>query len=110
MSNHFSEKITRALGSPASLAIHTILFIGVFFLPYLGFSFDRVLLGLTTIVSLEAIYLSLFIQMTVNRNTESLQGVEEEIGEIQEDIGEITEDIDELYQEEIENQEAEEIV
>ncbi len=108
---HFSsEKITRALGSPASLVVHTILFIGAFLLPYFGFSLDRVLLGLTTIVSLEAIYLSLFIQMTVNRNTESLEGVEEEIEEIQEDIGEITDDIDELYQEEIANQETEEIL
>ena len=37
-----------------------------------GINFDRVLLILTTIVSLEAIYLSIFIQFTkVNKNAEN---------------------------------------
>lgn len=50
---------------------------------------------LTTAVSLEAIYLAIFIQMTVNRTTESLAGVEEDIDDIQEDIDDIQEDVSE---------------
>lgn len=61
---------------------------------------EIVLLVLTTAVSLEAIYLAIFIQMTVNRNTASLAEVEEDIDEIQEDIDEIQEDIDEIEEEE----------
>ena len=51
--------VTRAVGSIWSVIIHTILFVGAFCLVLLGFSIDRVLLVLTTIVSLEAIYLSI---------------------------------------------------
>ncbi|KKW19501.1 MAG: hypothetical protein UY63_C0012G0010 [Parcubacteria group bacterium GW2011_GWA2_51_10] len=95
--------VTRAIGSPASIAIHTIIFIAAFLLAYTEFiTFDRMLLLLTTIVSLEAIYLSLFIQMTINYTTESLEEVSEDIEEMQEDIGEIQEDVDEL-QEDVED-------
>ncbi len=90
---------TRWVGSPASIVIHTILFVGAFFVTIERIvSFDRMLLFLTTIVSLEAIYLSIFIQMTINYTTQSIQEVEEDIGEIQEDIGEIQEDVDELQE------------
>lgn len=46
------------------------------------------MLILTTAVSLEAIYLAIFIQMTVNRTSESLEEVEEDIEDLQEDIEE----------------------
>lgn len=67
---------------------------------------DRMLLLLTTVVSLEAIYLSIFIQMSLNFTRESLAEVEEDIDEIQEDVGEIQEDVDEIQEdvEEIEEQ------
>jgi len=95
--------LTRAIGSPLSIVIHTVLFIGAFMLAYEDYiTFDRMLLLLTTIVSLEAIYLSLFIQMTINYTTESLEEVSEDIEEMQEDIGEIQEDVDEL-QEDVED-------
>ncbi len=103
--------ITRWVGSPSSIAIHTILFAASFLAVTEGIMpFDRMLLVLTTIVSLEAIYLSLFIQMTINYTTESLEEVSEDIEEIQEDIGEIQEDVDELQEdvEEITEDEAEE--
>lgn len=91
--------ITRAVGSPLSILIHTGLFAASLFVATEGYiSFDRMLLVLTTIVSLEAIYLSLFIQMTINYTTESIQEVGEDIEEIQEDIGEIQEDVDELQE------------
>ena len=56
------------------------------------------LLVLTTVLSLEAIYLAIFIQMSLNRTRESLAGVEVDIGEIQEDVGEIQEDVGEIQE------------
>ncbi len=92
----FSEKVTRLIGSTGSLVVHTILFAGAIGLIFFGVSTDSVLLVLTTIVSLEAIYLSIFIQITVNRHAESLEDVEEDLDEIQEDVKEISEDVDEI--------------
>jgi peptidoglycan hydrolase CwlO-like protein len=60
------------------------------------------LLVLTTVVSLEAIYLSIFIQMSVNKTTQHIEFIQEDVNEIQEDIDEIQEDIDEI-QEDIED-------
>lgn len=95
--------VTRWVGSPASLVVHTILFIGSFLAVHFGYiQFEEMLLVLTTIVSLEAIYLSLLIQMTINYTTESIEEVSEDIEEMQEDIGEIQEDVDEL-QEDVED-------
>ena len=93
--------VTRAIGSVGSLVVHTVLFIGAFILVLLGFSFERVLLVLTTLVSLEAIYLSIFIQMSVNYQAQTIASVEKDIEEIQEDVEEISEDVDEI-QEDIE--------
>ena len=98
--------ITRAIGSPLSVVIHTALFAGSFAIVWLGtLSFDRMLLVLTTIVSLEAIYLSLFIQMTVNYTTSTIKEVEHDIDEIQEDIDEIQEDVEEMQEDVEEMQE-----
>ena len=95
--------MTHLVGTPQSIIIHTFLFAAAFFAYYLGIQFETVLLVLTTIVSLEAIYLSLFIQLSVNHATESLEDVEEDIDEIQEDVqgleggfGEIAEDVEGL--------------
>ena len=83
-----SIKLTDWVGTPLSLIIHSLLFVGIFSLRYFGVTTDYILLILTTAVSLEAIYLSIFIQMTVNRATESLEEVEEDIEGIQEDVSE----------------------
>lgn len=61
-------------------------------------TFDRMLLVLTTVVSLEAIYLAIFIQMSLNRTRESLAEVEQDIDEIQEDVDEIQHDVDEIQE------------
>jgi uncharacterized protein YoxC len=92
-----STAITDWMGSTQSIIIHTFFFIGIFALYFFGFEIDQIMLILTTAVSLEAIYLSLFIQMTVNRNTARLEDVTEDIEEIQEDVGEIGGDMDELH-------------
>ncbi len=105
-------KISSWIGSIQSLLLHTFIFVVSFGLVLFGVAFERVLLTLTTILSLEAIYLSIFIQMSVNRNQKSLEitqqdveeiqkdveGISEDIEEIQEDVEEISEDIEEIQE------------
>ena len=95
---NISKKITYSIGSPTSIILHTIFFVGIFTLNLFGVSFENILLVLTTIVSLEAIYLSIFIQMTVNKHREDLEEVSEDIGEIQEDVDAIQEDVDAIQE------------
>lgn len=91
--------VTHWVGSPASIVTHTILFILSFASAAAGWvSFDRMLLVLTTIVSLEAIYLAIFIQMTLNITNEAVEDISEDVDEIQEDIDEIQEDVDEIQE------------
>ncbi len=91
--------ITKAVGSPKSIIVHTILFALSFFAAFSGYiTFDRMLLILTTIVSLEAIYLAIFIQMTINYQGQDIAEVQEDIDEIQEDVEEISEDVGELQE------------
>ncbi len=91
--------ITRWVGSLQSIVVHTFLFLACFGAVVTGvLQFDRMLLVLTTVVSLEAIYLSIFIQMTINYTTAHLEEVGQDIDEIQEDIGEIQEDVDEIQE------------
>lgn len=92
----WERNFTKWVGSRASVVIHTIFFAVMFGLSFFGIKFDTVLLVLTTVVSLEAIYLSIFIQMTVNENTQSLEEVEEDIEGIAEEVEEISEDIEEI--------------
>ena len=93
-----AEKATKWIGSTTSLIVHTILFTIAFVLPFFGIGFDRVLLVLTTVVSLEAIYLSIFIQMSVNKNTQDIEVIQEDVEEIQEDVDEIQKDVDEIQE------------
>lgn len=92
----WEKKFTKWVGSRTSVILHTIFFLVTFSLIVFGFNTETVLLILTTVVSLEAIYLSIFIQMSVNQNTESLEIVEEDLEDIVEEVGEISEDIDEI--------------
>ena len=91
-----SERFTAWIGSLASIIVHTILFVAAFVFVLFGAPLNTVLLVLTTAVSLEAIYLALFIQMSVNKNTQSLADVEVDIEEIAEDVEGIEKDIDEI--------------
>lgn len=88
--------VTKWIGSIWSVLVHTILFAGAFILALFGVPLDRVLLILTTIVSLEAIYLSIFIQMSVNYQAKALATVEKEIDEIAEDVEDIQENVEEI--------------
>jgi peptidoglycan hydrolase CwlO-like protein len=96
------EKAITWIGSVPSLIFHSCVFIAFFVLTVVAASSrDLILLVWNTLVSLEAIYLAIFIQFSVNRNTMSLREVEEDIDEIQEDVEELGEDVDEI-QEDIE--------
>ncbi|MCC2590068.1 DUF1003 domain-containing protein [Chryseobacterium sp. MFBS3-17] len=95
------EKIANGImwwvGSVPSLVVHTVLFLTAFLLPAFGLvNFDKMLLTLTTILSLEAIYLAIFIQMSVNKSSEHIEVLREDVTEIQEDIEDIQEDIEEI--------------
>jgi len=93
--------VTRWVGSGSSLVIHTLLFAGSFLAVYTHIVyFDRMLLILTTVVSLEAIYLAVFIQMTLNLQGQSIAEVSADVGEIQEDVEELQGDVEDISVEE----------
>lgn len=105
-----SIRTTNWIGTPASLVAHTMLFVAIFGLQYAGWTFDQILLVLTTAVSLEAIYLAIFIQMTVNRHAEQLaevgedvEDIQEEVEDLGEDVVEISEDIEKIQEEQTED-------
>ena len=92
-----AEGVTWWIGSIPSLIAHTLFFIISFLLPILNIvEFDKMLLILTTVVSLEAIYLAIFIQMSVNKSHEKIEDIQEDIEVISEDIEDIQEDIEEI--------------
>lgn len=105
-SNRAIEKITTGVGSVPSLIVHTVFFFLILLVGALQIlSWDLVLLVLTTGVSLEAIYLAIFIQMSVNQQSKVIKDVEQDVDEIkidvdeiQEDVGEIQEDVDEIQE------------
>ena len=99
MLDKMADSVISWIGSTASLVFHTLLFITSFLLPLFKLvDFEEMLLVLTTIVSLEAIYLSIFIQMSVNKSNKHIEVIKEDVNEIQEDIDEIQEDIDEIQE------------
>ncbi len=94
--NSSSSQFTQWIGTPSSIIVHTILFAGIFTLSFFGVSTEEILIILTTAVSLEAIYLSIFIQMSINKNSVSLQAVEEDVDEIAKDVDELQEDVEDI--------------
>jgi uncharacterized membrane protein len=93
---NFDEIVTNWMGSIPSIIIHTVLFCLFLLSPFLGYDLEKSLLVLTTIVSLEAIYLALFIQISINRQSQTIEEVSEDIEEIQEDIEEVSEELEEM--------------
>jgi biopolymer transport protein ExbB/TolQ len=81
-------QIINSMGSIASLIVHTVLFV----LAWLFTDF----LFLTTVVSLEAIYLSILIQMSVNFQSKKLQSIQENVEDIQENVEDIQENVEEI--------------
>ncbi|MBI2595703.1 DUF1003 domain-containing protein [Candidatus Daviesbacteria bacterium] len=98
-----SNRMTGWIGTPQSVILHTLFFAGCFILPFYGVKIEDVLLVLTTAVSLEAIYLAIFIQMTVNRTSESLEEVQEDVKELGEEVEDISDDIEDIQEDEEED-------
>jgi uncharacterized protein YoxC len=99
----FSEKLITWIGSMQSLVVHTIFFSSIFILGFSGIlDTEKVFSVTTNILSIEAIYLAIFIQMTVSKHSEDLEEVSEDIDEIQKDVDEIQKDVDEI-QEDVED-------
>ncbi|MEM1311910.1 MAG: hypothetical protein AAGF07_00395 [Patescibacteria group bacterium] len=97
--NYFEDltfRITKWVGTSASIILHTLFFIGIFGLAVFGVDVDSILLILTTAVSLEAIYLAIFIQMSVNKSNASILDIQEDVEEIQEDVEDIQEDVEDI--------------
>jgi uncharacterized protein YoxC len=83
------------VGSPASLVLHTVIFAACFIAALAGWvGWALMLTVLTNVVSLEAIYLAIFIQFSVNQQAKSLKGVEEDVESIQEDVEELGEHVE----------------
>lgn len=95
---NFAHRATGWVGSTSSLLVHTLIFIIAITLIFFNIDVDKVLLILTTAVSLEAIYLAIFIQMSVNKNTDSIVSIQEDVAEIEEDIDEIAEDVEDIVE------------
>lgn len=95
---NFALKITKWIGSIWSIVIHTLVFLFFISLIVAGYDANKVMLVLTTLVSLEAIYLSLFIQMTVNKHSEDIAEISEDVEDIQEDIDEMQEDVEDIQE------------
>jgi hypothetical protein len=89
--NSFLTNLPLWIGSKGSILIHTLFFIGIFSLQYIGVDYNTIMLILTTLVSLEAIYLSIFIQMSVNVSNTQVMNMQDEI---QNDIEDVDKDLD----------------
>jgi uncharacterized membrane protein len=92
-----TEKLTYWIGTPQSVLLHTIFFSLFLASPFiLKTDPDFTLSLLTNIVSLEAIYLAIFIQMSVNRSDASIDKIQEDMTDLSEDVEDIQKDIEQI--------------
>ena len=91
-------KFTQWFGTIQSLFIHTLFFISFFVLYFFGWTISEILMDLTLILSLEAIYLSIFILMGVNLQNKNIDEMKENVDEMKENVEEIQEDMEELQE------------
>lgn len=96
------QKLIAWVGTTHSLILHSIFFVVMMCLPFFGVDSSLSLLILTTVVSLEAIYLNIFIQMGVNRHADEqkqtrivLSSVQETIEDVQDTVEDVQESIEE---------------
>jgi len=90
--NSFGEKIAirmiEWIGTTSSLLLHSLVFLFFLVLIISGYQTQNVMLVLTTGLSIEAIYLAIFIQMSLNKNNKILEEVCEEVEELKEEDSE----------------------
>lgn len=94
-----AKKLTQWIGTPQSIIIHTIFFAGMLtWCLFDASNRDHILLVLTTIVSLEAIYQMLFLQLTVNQHGKELTEVKTAMDEVTETVEEMQETVEEVQE------------
>ena len=92
-----TDKVTAWVGSTSSIVIHTFIFVAAFLSHWIfNWDFPSILLIVTTIVSLEAIYISIFIQRSVNLQAIRLIDVEESIDDVEEALDDVEEALDDV--------------
>lgn len=96
MTEKFIKNTIRSMGSIKSLVIHTLLFLSAFSLFFVGINIDVILSVVTNVVSLEAIYLSILIQMSVNLQSEKLESVAADVVDLQEDVEDIQSNVEDI--------------
>jgi low affinity Fe/Cu permease len=86
-----SRRATYWIGTTQCLITHLLIcLIATILIPLVGF--EKVLLVTTTLLSWEAVFLAIFIQMAVNRHGTRIKGIEDDIDDILEDTEQLTED------------------
>jgi peptidoglycan hydrolase CwlO-like protein len=94
-------KIVKLIGTVGSVIVHTVIFtLAILLYAFNCYDRESIMLVVTTIVSLEAIYLSIFIQMGMNNHGKKLEEIKENVEDIQENVEDIQEDVEELNEEE----------
>lgn len=89
----FLEKFLHWIGTPQSLIVHTIIFV----LSLIASVFsERAMNAFTMLLSVEAIYMGILIQMTVNKSHKEIKGIGEDVEELSDDVEDILEDTEEL--------------
>ena len=95
--NDAPDVLVRWIGTTNSLLVHTLVFALSFLSHWIfGISMESVLLILTTVVSLEAIYLAIFIQRSVNQQATRLDDVEESLDDVEEALDDVEESLDDV--------------
>ena len=77
-------KLTHWIGTSTSLVVHSLIF-AAFLVAMFFFEPSQVLLVFTTMLSMEAIYLTIFLQMSVNKHSHLLSEVSENVDELMEE-------------------------
>lgn len=86
-------KIVKLIGTVGSVIVHTVIFtLAILLYAFNCYDRESIMLVVTTIVSLEAIYLSIFIQMGMNNHGKKLEEIKENVEDIQEDVEELNEE------------------
>ena len=97
--HELAKKITQWIGTPQSIIVHTIFFVAMLSWFYVDVpNRDHILLVLTTVVSLEAIYQMLFLQLTVNQHGKELTEVKTAMDEVTETVEEMQETVEEVQE------------
>jgi len=74
--DQFACRVAQWMGTTRSLIWHTFVMAGILSLYFFGVNLDTVLLTLTTILSVEAIYLGIFNQIINNEIVEQSPDIE----------------------------------